>query len=210
MEMKTNMLYLLGCGPGAADMVTLRVKNIANQADLLIGCARTQAMFPESTAERILHDNNISQLLELAARALENGRKIAWLCTGDSTLFSIAQVVRSTFGSERSTVIPGVSSVQVACAALNARLDQVLITSAHGRTWKYQTEYNQKHLCVLAGGTDNLDALIACGNALQETHTCFVCADLTLPTEVITEIRPSELADWITHPLLLLFWRKCD
>lgn len=210
MEMKTQVLYLLGCGPGAADMVTQRVKNIVHQADLLIGCARTLAMFPKSAAERMLYDHNIGQLLELAETALQNGRKIAWLCTGDSTLFSIATIVKSTFGPARTIVVPGISSVQVACAALDVHLDQVRITSAHGRNWEYLPEYQKLHLCVLAGDADNLDALIACGKVLQDTHNLFACVDLTMTTEVIREVKPSEITDWITHPLLLLFWRKCD
>jgi len=210
MEMKTGVLYCLGCGPGAVDMVTERVRNLALQAELLIGCARTLALFPESTAEQLCFDHNLSQLLERADNAITTGRKTAWLCTGDSTLFSIAHVVRTTFGMDRSRVIPGISSVQVACAALDSRLDQVRITSAHGRTWCYQPEYRKQHLCVIAGGTDSLNALIECGNALQRTHALFACVDLTLPTEIITETNPSELADWTSYPLLLLFWRKRD
>lgn len=210
MEMKSHILYLLGCGPGAADLITQRVRNIALKAELLIGCARTLALFPESTAERMLYDHNLEQLLEQADKALQNGIKTAWLCTGDSTVFSIAHKVRSTFGPDRSITVPGISSVQIACAALDARLDMVCITSAHGRSWEYLPEYQKKHLCVFAGDADNLDALIACGKVLDDTHKLFACVDLTLPSEVIREIKHYEIVEWITHPLLLLFWRKCD
>jgi cobalt-precorrin-7 (C5)-methyltransferase len=210
MEMKANVLYMLGCGPGAPDLVTARVQNIVGQADCLFGCDRTLSLFPQWQGLRKIHEHNLMELLDEAQALLASGMKVAWLCTGDTSLFSVAHVAQNHLGKERCILVPGISSVQIACAELHVTLDQVHITSAHGRSWHWNPSSIHSHLCVLAGSAENVEALSECGKALRETHQLYVCADLSLPTESIHQIQISDISFWIAHPRVLLFWRKND
>lgn len=210
MEIKTGILYLLGCGPGAPDLVTSRVREIALQSDTLIGCPRTHALFPQARAQRIIHEHNLSKILELLPSLLASGKTTAWLCTGDTSLFSVAHTARNAIGSSLCAFEPGISSVQIACARLAVTLPEVHIASAHGRDWKLQLPLASSHLCILSGSLQNLQNLLTCAFYLEATHQLFVLADLSLSTEIIHNINPLEIAEWVSHPRALFFWRKYD
>lgn len=209
MEMKAGILYLLGCGPGAEDYITPRARSIAAQAEFLIGCPRTLLPFENLHAERLILDRNLEQLLLEANQLLQKNRKVAWLCTGDTSLYSVAHTAIRKLGGNRCILEPGISSVQVACARLGAELSEVSVQSAHGRAWNFQSILTQKHLCLLSGSQSNLESILHCAGTLKSTHSLFVCSDLSLPTEKISSIIPSEIHHWIAHPNHLFFW-KCN
>lgn len=211
MEMNTKQVYLLGCGPGAAEYVTPIVSDLVRQCTLLVGCPRTLALFPESKAERLVYQNNLEELLRLVAQRLAQTDRIAWLCTGDTGLRSIAATVQKQLGLHQCIVVPGISSVQVACARMGIDWSSLRVISAHGVIPSFDLDHTEKrHYAVLAGSPEALPAMQRIAHALKHSHRLCVCQELTLPNETIKEIAPEDLSDWISHPRTLFIWMAND
>lgn len=210
MEIKPNKLTVLGCGPGNPLYVTPIVSNFVFQAELLVGCPRTLDLFPNSNAQKLVYNHNIDILLNAVHKSLDQCKRTVWLCTGDTSLFSISQVLIKHFGSEKCHIEPGISSVQIACAKLHIPLNKVCILSAHGKNLNLDTNKITKHFCILAGSPEYTQSLLDYAFECRNTHQLFICADLSLVTEIILPINPLEISDWVSHPRAIFFWRKYE
>ncbi|HSQ41612.1 MAG TPA: cobalt-precorrin-7 (C(5))-methyltransferase [Fibrobacteraceae bacterium] len=206
MEIKPGRLYLLGCGPGHTDYVTPLVRQIANNAQWLIGSPRMLELFPKSPAKRLVHERNLPELLAQVKIFLSANQTVAWLCTGDSGFYSVARVALKTLGHSACICVSGISSVQVACARLGLDWSCVRMVSAHGRTPDIPILDARTALAVLAGSLEQFPFLLESARMWQPTHRLYACADLTLDTEVIQEIVPEEIEDWVSHPRVIFLW----
>lgn len=141
--MTGGLVQFVGCGPGAADLLTLRAARAIAEADVIVWSAslleaavvRAHARagaeilaWPPATEREIL---------DLYARAAGDGLRVVRLKGGDPTLFGalepeLAAVRRSGLSWE---IVPGVSSLGAAAAALGwevARAGAPLLLSAAG------------------------------------------------------------------------------
>jgi precorrin-4/cobalt-precorrin-4 C11-methyltransferase len=147
------MVYFVGAGPGAVDLITVRGANLLREADLIIyagslvnerlldtakeGCRIMNSA--EMTLEQV-----IGVMTEAAAETAEEGsnKSIVRLHTGDPCLYGAVreqmdELDKLGIGYE---VVPGVSSFCAAAAALKAEYtlpgvsQSVIITRMEGRT----------------------------------------------------------------------------
>lgn len=188
-----SLITIVGCGPGAADYVTPAARSAAGEAEVLVGSKRLLALFPESRAERIPVVADVGAALsEIAARA---GRRVAVLVSGDAGLCSLASSVIRRFGLAACRVVPGISSVQVACARLGLDWGSAKIVSAHGR----QPDVSAAELAgvnvliVLAGTPDAMKCAAGLAAMMGSGCRARVCEDLTLATERVREVSPEAL-----------------
>jgi precorrin-2/cobalt-factor-2 C20-methyltransferase len=138
-----TMLYGLGVGPGDPDLITLKAARILAQAAVIAypatlsgeSLARAIAAphIPEGRTElpfaidiRALHAENEARY-DAAARAIAEhltaGRDVAVLCEGDPFLYGSFMYLFARLAERWPvTVIPGVSSLTAAAAALHRPL----------------------------------------------------------------------------------------
>ena len=124
MAVKANPITIVGCGPGSPELVTPAARRAVEQAEVLLGAARLLALFAASAAERVVVDAHATRAPdEIAAR---RDRRVVVLVSGDPGLFSLAAPLLRRFGRDACEIIPGISSLQVACARLGLGWDDVL------------------------------------------------------------------------------------
>lgn len=204
---ENGKIHCLGCGPGSPEYVTPLAAGLAAQAELLIGCERCQDLFPLSKAKRLVHSGNLGELLKTAEEALDQGLRVAWLCTGDTGLRSVASTVRKALGLSRVRLEPGISSVQIACARLGLDWSELQVLSAHGRE-PVLNLYDDVDYIVLAGSPEAAPLMQDMAQRLEKTHTLLLCQDLGLGSERITNIHPDQIQSSISHPRALLVWKR--
>ncbi|MDR3672749.1 MAG: cobalt-precorrin-7 (C(5))-methyltransferase, partial [Holophaga sp.] len=123
--------WVVGCGPGAPDLVTPRARRAAAQARLLAGAPRLLDLFPESGAERLGYDRGLAPFLQELAPHL--GRKaVVVLVSGDPGLASLAGTLARRFPDVPFRRLPGLSSVQLAFAEAGLDWIDARILRAHG------------------------------------------------------------------------------
>ncbi len=110
---------------------------VLSRADLvllshtLLDLARSH--LPEGVpADRLQTYRKLGEALELLSRALEEGRSVAFLASGDPLFFGVGRRLIATFGPERVRIFPAVSSLQLALARLKIPWEEVFAISLHG------------------------------------------------------------------------------
>ncbi|MBI4318257.1 MAG: precorrin-4 C(11)-methyltransferase [Chloroflexi bacterium] len=140
-------VYFIGAGPGDPELLTLKGKRIIEQADVIIYADSLVDQhicdFASQDAEiRGSSSLTLEQITALMVGAVRAGKTVARVHTGDPSLFGALgeqMAVLDTNGIPYE-VVPGVSSIFAASAALGVELtvpevsQTVIITRLEGRT----------------------------------------------------------------------------
>lgn len=198
------MITIAGCGPGDPDLIPPAVRTAVRTARLLAGAPRLLACFPEATAERLAYRGDTEALLAALAAG---PRPACVLVSGDPGLASLAQPVLARFGRAACRVIPGISSVQAACAAAGLSWLGAVTLSCHGgappavdAAWLRRAPL----IAVLAGDAAALAWCAALQRQLGDDRRLLLCERLSLPGERVRELDADALAAAEADPLSIV------
>ncbi len=123
------MLIGVGVGPGDPELLTLRGKRVIEQADLVIYADSLvhPGIGDFARPDAVVIGSSTMTLEEISARMIEAaraGQLVARVQSGDPAVYGAVheQMVALDAAGIEYTVVPGVSSVFAAAAALNAEL----------------------------------------------------------------------------------------
>lgn len=195
MAAKEHAITIIGCGPGSPDYVTPAARAAAQQADCLLGADRLLKLFPESSAEKLSIGSSMQEILDSIALRVER-QKVGVLVSGDPGLYSLSKLVLERFGRSMCQIIPGISSVQVAFAAIGLDWEGARIVSAHKENPSLDPSWAQEEkIAVLGGRTESVQWLAEQLLPLLPEPVIFLCENLTLEDESIREVRSDELTN---------------
>jgi cobalt-precorrin-7 (C5)-methyltransferase len=193
MDMKPPSLIIVGCGPGSPDYLTPAARKAIEQAEVLVGASRLLELFPGHRGEKITVGADIEKVLgEIDSRS---GRRIVVLVTGDPGLCSLAAPILKRFGRTRCEVIPGVSSVQAAFAAIGMDWLDARIIDAHGENPRIGPASLKKEgkIAIFAGRKEAIHWITEMVHAIGKGRRIYLCENLTLDDEMVRQIEPSDL-----------------
>ena len=125
------MLTVAGMGPASLALMTPMAREAIEQADVLVGGRRHLAQFSDFAGERRALDADIPGLLRWLGE--QQGRNVVVLASGDPLFYGIGKTVVAHFGIAQVRIIPGISAVQYLCAKTGIDMNDIWLTSAHGR-----------------------------------------------------------------------------
>lgn len=144
---KLGKVYFIGAGPGDPELLTLKAKRMIGEADVLIyaGSLVNPKILIHKKSDAISYDSasmDLKEILAIIFGAVRKGKTIARIHSGDPAIYGaiqeqIALLERKKIPFE---VIPGVSSVFAAAAALKKELtvpersQTIILTRISGRT----------------------------------------------------------------------------
>lgn len=159
-------IYIVGAGPGDPDLITVKGLNILQTADVVM---YTDSLVNEELIAKAKPDAEVirtagmhlEEMVGVMVDRVNAGKTVARIHTGDpamygATMEQVALLKREGIGYE---VIPGVSSVFAAAAAVGAELtipdltQTLILTRAEGRTPVPEFEKLRdlaKHHCTIA------------------------------------------------------------
>ncbi len=140
-----NPVWFVGAGPGDPELITVKGQRLLAEADLVVYAG---SLVPEVLVRGLgaeVHSSagmNLDEIIALMAEHWRQGKKVVRLHTGDPAIFGAIkeQMVKLTELAIPYSVVPGVSSVFAAAAALQAELtlpevsQTVIICRRAGRT----------------------------------------------------------------------------
>ena len=141
------MVYFVGAGPGAVDLITVRGAELLKKADVIIyaGSLVNPELLNYAKKECIIY-NSASMTLEEVINVMEesynNNKMVVRLHTGDMSIYGAVREQSDILKSKNIPFesVPGVSSFLGAAAALNAEYtlpavsQTVILTRMAGRT----------------------------------------------------------------------------
>lgn len=125
------MLTVVGIGPGAAEYLTFQAHRAISDARILVGGARQLALFPEFAGEKRLLDSNLDGLVAWLNNHIDHS--VVVLASGDPLVYGIGKRLAAHFTPLQLCIIPGISAIQYLCARAGIDMNDLWITSSHGR-----------------------------------------------------------------------------
>ncbi|MFM8935876.1 MAG: precorrin-4 C(11)-methyltransferase [Vulcanococcus sp.] len=140
-------VWIVGAGPGAPDLLTLRAARVIEQAEVLIWT--DSLVNPQLTAmasascERLRTSTlTLEELMAVMLDRVRAGKRVVRLHDGDTCLYSALneQLCRLLDAEVEVEVVPGLSAYQATAAALSAELtipglvQTIVLSRAGGRT----------------------------------------------------------------------------
>ncbi len=141
-----NTVYFVGAGPGDIELITVRGMRLLEQADTIVyaGSLVNPELLKFNQGVELIDSSPLclDDIIKIIVNESRKGRKVVRLHSGDPSLFGAIKEQIARLGREgiAAEVIPGVSSLAAAAAALPGELtvpgvsQTVIITRAAGRT----------------------------------------------------------------------------
>jgi len=143
----SGKVWIVGAGPGAPDLLTLRAARVIEQAEVLIWTdslvnPQLAAMAPEHCERVRTSTLTLEEVMDVTLDRAARGQRVVRLHDGDTCLYSALheQLCRLQDVEVDVEVVPGLSAYQATAAALQAELtipglvQTILLSRAGGRT----------------------------------------------------------------------------
>ncbi len=141
-----HKIIAVGIGPGAADYVIPAARRAIDEAKVLVGSRRALASYDNGHCATCPITGDLPRVMAFIRAHLQQTDVVVML-SGDPGYYSLLAALRREFTAKALTVIPGISSMQLAFARLALPWQDAVITSMHGR------EPDAKQLRYRAGKT---------------------------------------------------------
>lgn len=151
------MIYFVGAGPGAQDLITVRGMRLLQEADVIVyaGSLVNRDLLAYAKKECSIYDSasmTLEEVLGVMTEADKAGKRIVRLHSGDPSLYGAIREQIDALEKEKIEfeIVPGVSSICGAAAALKVEYtlpdvsQTVIITRMAGRTPVPQKESIQR------------------------------------------------------------------
>ena len=156
-----SRISIVGAGPGATDLLTLRAAEHLKQAEVLVWTDSLvspdiAALAPESCERIRTSSMTLEEVLPLLVNRAQTGKRVVRLHDGDPCLYGALseQICGLADAGIEVEVVPGLSAYQATAAALKAELtipglvQTIVLSRAGGRTGVPERE-NLQHLASL-------------------------------------------------------------
>jgi len=211
-ERYKNKVIIVGCGPGLKAYISPKALYNVKKADILVGSRRLLKLFPGVDAEKIILEKNYSVLINRIADWSAT-KQVVVLVSGDPCFFSYTKLLVKKLGRESCIIIPGISSIQLAFAAVGESWDDACFISLHGREPEYvQLIHNVREHSKVGILTDQNNTPASIARQLLASgirnRQMFVCENLSLPNERIHEMDLSSAANMKTNGTSVVIIKK--
>lgn len=142
------MLYIVGIGPGNSRYITEVAKEIIDNSEIIIAGKRNIEALGNIEKEIFYISSNLN---EMKNYILNNAQKnIVVLASGDPLIYGIASYInRELEGKIDIKIIAGISSIQYAFSAFAIDMNDVYISSSHGREPDYDFILMHKKIAMV-------------------------------------------------------------
>ncbi len=186
------MISVVGIGPGDNQYLTCAAKKLIAEADYLAGWPRALAEFDDATATKYPIGSDLDGFIAWLQQM--QAHKVVVLASGDPLLFGIGKRIAASLPPTQGQIVPGISSVQYLFARIGLNMNDLYVTSSHGKQPDFDFLFAHSKVAMvtdqLIGPRQIADELLKRGL----NRTLYVGENLSYPDERIHCLRPSEVA----------------
>jgi len=208
-----NPISIVGAGPGALDLMTIRAQERLKKADVLVW---TDSLIPIQITNLVKDDCEkiktssltLEEILLILIKKYKEGKRIVRLHDGDPCLYGAIseQICRLNDEGIEVEVIPGISAYQATAATLGFELtipdltQTIILSRADGRTGKPKKENLQKlasiqsSLCIYLSARHVEEVQSILVNYYPAETPVAIAYRVTWPDEWVKVVPLSEMA----------------
>ncbi len=183
------MIRVVGIGPGNFDLLTARGHHAIESAEVLFGSERQLLGLIKPHQRGINYKGNMAELVD-GIRANAH-LSIVVLASGDPLLYGVGSMLRRTF--ETVEIISGISSLHYIFTKIDQDMNDVYLTSAHGRTPNYKQWFEMQKIATVTDSVHTPSAIAAEYVKAGVEATFYVGSQLSYPDEIILKGKASEI-----------------
>lgn len=186
------MINIVGIGPGNRDYLTPLGLRLIQQSDWLIGAERQLKLFDDFSGNKRVLDG---KLTDLAVWLNANQhQQITVLASGDPMLYGIGKFLNRNLGADHINIVSGVSSIQYLFARIGIDMNDLYLTSSHGKTPDFDFIFQHNKVAMV---TDNVIGPYQIAQQLLQRgiqRSLIIGENLSYPNERIHMLRPEQVA----------------
>lgn len=185
------MINIIGLGPGNEDYITKLGEKLINSSDVLIGGKRNLETIKGFNGEKIELESNLKKILEYIN--LNTHKNISIIASGDPSIYGIGKYLSKNIDNENLNIVSGISSLQYIFSKIYVDMNDLYITSSHGKIPDFDYILSHKKVCMVTDskiGPHEISKEILNRNLKK---TVVVGENLSYENEKITILTPEEI-----------------
>lgn len=198
------MISAVGIGPWGRQELTGRAKALITSADCLLGSDRQLEAVRDLAALGAVEEVARPAAKEIVYKDLKDlcchleahaGKSFVVLASGDPSFYGIAKYLCDQFGKAQVEIIPGISSVQYLFAKAQVDMNDIYMTSGHGRPLNMEKVMGMEKTVILTDGKLGPFQIAEKVLSYGEDPLMIIGESLGADDEQITFARASEVKD---------------
>lgn len=185
------MINVIGLGPGNTDYITKLGEKLIQNSDVVIGGKRNLESIIDFEGEKIEISSNLKEIVEYINN--NKHKQISVIASGDPLIYGIGRYLSKNIDKEDLNIVSGISSLQYIFSKVHIDMNDLYITSSHGKTPDFDYVLSHKKVCMVT------DKIIGpkeiCKQILDRNleKTIVVGANLSYDNERITIGSPEDI-----------------
>ena len=141
------MINFIGLGPGNTDYITKLGEKLIQNSDVVIGGKRNLESIVDFEGEKIEISSNLKEIVEYINN--NKHKQISVIASGDPLIYGIGRYLSKNIDKEDLNIVSGISSLQYIFSKVHIDMNDLYITSSHGKTPDFDYVLSHKKVCMV-------------------------------------------------------------
>ena len=141
------MTNVIGLGPGNTDYITKLGEKLIQNSDVVIGGKRNLESIIDFEGEKIEISSNLKEIVEYINN--NKHKQISVIASGDPLIYGIGRYLSKNIDKEDLNIVSGISSLQYIFSKVHIDMNDLYITSSHGKTPDFDYVLSHKKVCMV-------------------------------------------------------------
>ena len=141
------MINVIGLGPGNTDYITKLGEKLIQNSDVVIGGKRNLESIVDFEGEKIEISSNLKEIVEYINN--NKHKQISVIASGDPLIYGIGRYLSKNIDKEDLNIVSGISSLKYIFSKVHIDMNDLYITSSHGKTPDFDYVLSHKKVCMV-------------------------------------------------------------
>ena len=141
------MINVIVLGPGNTDYITKLGEKLIQNSDVVIGGKRNLESIVDFEGEKIEISSNLKEIVEYINN--NKHKQISVIASGDPLIYGIGRYLSKNIDKEDLNIVSGISSLQYIFSKVHIDMNDLYITSSHGKTPDFDYVLSHKKVCMV-------------------------------------------------------------
>lgn len=141
------MINVIGLGPGNTDYITKLGEKLIETSDVVIGGKRNLESIKDFNGEKIELASNLKEIVEYINN--NKHKQISVIASGDPLMYGIGRYLSKNIEKEDLNIVSGISSLQYVFSKVHIDMNDLYITSSHGKIPDFDYVLSHKKVCMV-------------------------------------------------------------
>ena len=185
------MINIIGLGPGDTGYITKLGEQLIYSSDVVIGGKRNPESIKDFKGEKIVLSTNLKEILQYIQNNLD--KNISVIASGDPSIYGIGRYLSKNIEHKHLNIVSGISSLQYIFSRIFVDMNDVYITSSHGKVPDFDYILSHKKVSMV---TDSKIGPHEISREIQKRNlnkTIVVGENLSYEDEKITIGKPEDI-----------------